>query len=602
MPRVKTKAKKVPKAAPKAPARIPGLKQKKVVAPSDRVTRRQARLNSDPEPEPEPAPPKKPAKKTGGRGKRAPPPPPPPPMGEDDGEEWFGIEEDEELSEEELEHVAVKPRKSILRAPRKRVALLAPKTKARVGTPGPIRSRGRSRESSSAKSRSSSRSGRSSSRSGRSSSRSGRSSSRSGRSSSPSGSDSKHVHFEDDDWVDDEDDVDAIAAALYEKDNRSNAFSAPSGSRDAYSGRAGEDYDNDAMLVDDESDRDAHRGASARKRSRRASAAEQSADRGSKKARFSRLEQFVAGKKPKTNDAFITNVARKIIAEEFRSYLPLHAFSDEIREQEANSRVVCIGDDENEKTKLSVKLHERDVDYETWGMWADQMMAALAAMGVPRSIHGIFYRHFHNVRQGRLGLLGSSSAWPPWRAYDILVRRTFNYDDLPDIGIFDDEAFKHIVNEGDDARRKAQVDLNARTERLLNAKSASLPAKSSGHASSSNAQASSSRSSKSAQTSSKSSTSKDTSSYECCILCGLQTHIFHKDKAAKQECAGKPLWLVYDKSDEVYKIPGTNTVACWTFNSKEGCNKRDCRLRGHGHRCSLCGAEDHGCHKCPKRA
>ncbi|EJD33617.1 hypothetical protein AURDEDRAFT_155088 [Auricularia subglabra TFB-10046 SS5] len=417
----------------------------------------------------------------------------------------------------------------------------------------------------------------------------------------------RRVQFQDMDELEDDDDIesgfvlegDVEVEEEHEEDDqrRSDAFSEPTRTPDEEDyARVMEDiemedirddaYHSDAGVTPP---RPAHTG----KRLQRYSPKTEEPRPQAKKPRFAR---FVEGRTSKVQPVFITEAARKGIDLEFKKHLPLHALADEVLEQERSSRVVTLGEEEDKKQPLVVKVHERDASYELWSTWSDRLLGALVAMRVPLKMFRMFFRHFNHVRKGRL----SSATWADWRAYDIAKRRELTDEEPPDIGIFDKKLFKIIVKDADDAARKTQRELNARAEKLLNARQP-LPAKASSSRAPATGPPAAGRSKTSKSTTTTASTAKETLTYDCCILCGSRAHLFNKDKPGSQECASKPLWLVFDKEDKVFKIPGTDSVACWTYNSNEGCHKRECRLRGHGHRCALCGSEDHGAQKCGKK-
>ncbi|EJD33535.1 hypothetical protein AURDEDRAFT_177380 [Auricularia subglabra TFB-10046 SS5] len=304
------------------------------------------------------------------------------------------------------------------------------------------------------------------------------------------------------------------------------------------------------------------------------------------------FDRFQEGRTMETTDAVLTELARRVIVDlSLEKYLPLHYLSDEVVEQEERAIVVTIDD---ERPKIVVTRGESTCSYEDWVTWSDRLLGALAALRVPPLIFRMFSRHFRTVRRGRR----HGSTWATWRAYDIATRRRLCYDKPPDIGIFDKKLFDILERDGFARMMEQQERLNARTERLLGARAGLSKGSHDGHGgpgrSSHGAAASRSR-----QPSTSTGTRYVKSTYDRCLLCGSGSHLFDKEKGNKQECPRKPTWLSWDKVHGVYKVPGEDAVICWRFNSKQSCGLDDCRLRA-GHRCSLCGSRNHGCHKCTK--
>ncbi|EJD48350.1 hypothetical protein AURDEDRAFT_162822 [Auricularia subglabra TFB-10046 SS5] len=306
---------------------------------------------------------------------------------------------------------------------------------------------------------------------------------------------------------------------------------------------------------------------------------------------------FVEGRRAKQEEVFVLDVAREVIEGGMMKYLPLHYLADDIIDQEDNMRVVVVSE-EDDKKKLIVAVHERDMSYKDWSIWSDRLIGAMALLRVSFVQYKMYARHFRHIRRAQ----GRSSNWSTWHLYDIKMRKLAAGKRSPDIGIFDNIIFGRIEGLQRGVAMREQVELNQRTEKLLNElKRAGAPRASTAAASRSGMSYKGKAESAHASTStSGAAAAKET--YEHCLLCGDRSHVFSKEKKAKQPCKGAPIWLIYDKAEDVYKIPGTDAVACWTWNSKQGCNKKGCRLRGHGHRCSLCGSEGHGCHECTKHA
>ncbi|EJD48348.1 hypothetical protein AURDEDRAFT_123093 [Auricularia subglabra TFB-10046 SS5] len=411
----------------------------------------------------------------------------------------------------------------------------------------------------------------------------------------------------------DEDEIMEEWRGASSEDERSDAFSQSLGRYDkeepprrdqqvkGYEDNYVEDYDSDDDMDVNESESDdgdeayeSDPGSTPRhpngKRLRRYSPRDTKAKPKAKKAKY---DHFVEGRVYDAEDVLVSNAVRRIMVKKrLRVYLLLHLFSDELFEQEEDAMVI-MPDEDAKQPQFKLSMNEKTADFENWSTWSDRLLDAIVALKLPTKLYHMYKGHFRNVKRKRRFF----GTWKTWKAYDIAMRHRVCFRKPPDIAIFDKKYFDNLLLKELTSVAERADDANARAERAVaRVQKAST---STGRTTSTSAPRTTSAHGRSKNTASSSTFQH---SYDRCILCGSTAHVFDKEtKGKKQPCEKGPIWLVWDKSHEVYTAPGEETIICWFHNSREGCHRDQCRLKGKGHRCSFCGDSSHGCHKCPKR-
>lgn len=273
----------------------------------------------------------------------------------------------------------------------------------------------------------------------------------------------------------------------------------------------------------------------------------------------------------------IPDCARRILEAGHTEYLPLHFFAEEVREEELRSRLI-IRASTAELPPIRVKIAEADATHGLFSAWSGKHLLAMELLKIPAHIHDMFERHYKIVSTA----VDFISAWPVWREYDMAVRAKVVGLNSPGIGFFDSTLFASIsVIAANRTRMKLEAALAAR---------APIPPAVSQkqNAGSSTAVSKTTRDSK----------SNDRCpfkklGYDCCFLCGSRAHQVGKNGEKGKGC--QPAWLVHSAEGSMWLTPDTNALCCWSFNSPNGCKHDDCRRKGKGHRCSICGSSAHGC-------
>lgn len=290
--------------------------------------------------------------------------------------------------------------------------------------------------------------------------------------------------------------------------------------------------------------------------------------------------------------ADIPQCAYRIIDKGHQEYLPLHYFDPSIRAQERRALLVPAGGD---VIVPRARITEDTMSTGQYNSWSRQHIAALEALGVLEHVVNMFRCHYTFV-QSRIDI---ETAWTTWREYDLERRAQVVGLNPPDIGGYAHDTYREIERKAA-ARLREQLEASLAGVGAGASTIASTSALSSGFARNvpraPRAMLSAGASGSGSGAPSTAANPFEELKYACCFLCGSRVHQMSKDGRKHAKCA--PKWLAWDgkRSVPAWVTPDTDKIVCWAWNSPKGCKKDTCRLRGAGHRCSLCGDSSHNCH------
>ncbi|EJD34701.1 hypothetical protein AURDEDRAFT_176244 [Auricularia subglabra TFB-10046 SS5] len=280
------------------------------------------------------------------------------------------------------------------------------------------------------------------------------------------------------------------------------------------------------------------------------------------------LSHFNRARKPAPSEAPIPEIARAVLRDSLKKYLPLHYFSDDAIEAERNAPVVVVNGN-LQKSSLGFAAHEERMSFSDWTKWGTRFVAAVRRYPFEDWIADMFAEHFAMITTRE----HVEEKWDEWRAYDIAMRKKVKWPEPPYIGAFDLETWQDCLANKKNPPPQASSS-RAGTSRGGRAGGGAGPSTGSSGAGASAAQG---------------------LKYDRCIVCGQGSHRFNKARKTPLTCA--PAWLTWNADKGYYTARNGGGAVCYAFNSVSHCNRNSCRFAS-GHVCSLCGSGDHGACKC----
>ncbi|EJD32240.1 hypothetical protein AURDEDRAFT_178720, partial [Auricularia subglabra TFB-10046 SS5] len=239
------------------------------------------------------------------------------------------------------------------------------------------------------------------------------------------------------------------------------------------------------------------------------------------------LSHFDRDRKPGPSEAPIPEIARKVIRDNLKLYLPLHYFSDDAIAAERNAPVVVVNGTQQQGA-LGFAAREENMSFSDWRKWGTRMVAALRRYPL-EWIPDMFAEHFDMITTRE----NVEEKWHVWRAYDIAMRQKVKWPKPANISGFDLATYQDCVANCKDPAPQAS--------------SSRGPGPRSGRPSTSGAGPGVGSAARN--------DGATASMYDRCIVCGKGSHKFNKVKRTPTACAA--IWLVWNADKRYYTIRAT---------------------------------------------